>query len=311
MELKRAPDGVWPVLLTPFGRDLAINWGVLDALVDWQIEAGAGGLFIDALSAEVLQLTDKEKLGIARAVMKRTNGRVPVVAGAYSSGSLSSQIDLIHRMADTGVLGVVISACQVADESAGEDAWRLRLEEILRSTGSIPLGLYEMPVPYHRILTPEMICWVASTQRFCFHKDTTCDLPQIRQKLRAIQGTALGFFNANTPTLLNSLLAGGNGYSGIGANYLPELYVELCRVCRRGDQAALLLQSFLEQIDQFLHRRYPAAAKAFLEQRGVPILPVCRVRQEVLSEDDLTALRGLLQSAKRISDGLGLSLRLQ
>ena len=308
MENSRVPGGVWPVLLTPFNDDRSIDWAALEVLADWHVQTGAAGIFADALSAEVLQLTDKDKLAIASAVVNRVRGRVPVFAGAYADGSLNDQIDFIRRLADTGVQGVVVTVCQVVASDRGDAKWRDCVERILQRTEEIPLGLYEMPVPYHRILSPKLLGWAASTQRFFFHKDTTCNLRIIREKLNAIQGTALGFFNANTPTLLDSLTAGGHGYSGIGANYLPELYVHLCRAAGVDLPLAERLQRFLAGVDALLHHKYPAAAKVFLAMRGAPMRPVCRAVDEAFSESELGALRGLLESARDTAGQLGLGL---
>jgi 4-hydroxy-tetrahydrodipicolinate synthase len=308
MENSRLPSGVWPVLLTPFTDDRSIDWAALDALADWHIQAGAAGIFVDALSAEVLQLSKKDKLAIASAVVNCAGGRVPIFAGAFTDGPLADQIDFIRCMTDTGVQGVVITACQVVSEDRSDAEWQHCMEQILQRTGETPLGLYEMPVPYHRLLSPGLLGWAASTQRFFFHKDTTCNLKAIREKLIATHGTALGFFNANTPTLLDSLIAGGQGYSGIGANYLPELYIHLCGAAHVDLTMAECLQRFLADMDALMHRKYPTAAKAFLAMRGAPIRPVCRTTNEALNEDDMGMLRQLLESARIIAGQLGLSL---
>ena len=38
----------------------------------------------------------------------------------------------------------------------------------------VPLGIYECPAPYHRLLTPEMLAFCAGSGRFLFIKDTSC-----------------------------------------------------------------------------------------------------------------------------------------
>ena len=49
----------------------------------------------------------------------------------------------------------------------------------------VDIERYECPVPYHRLITAEMLAWCAGTGRFLFHKDT-CSTPQpILDKIRA------------------------------------------------------------------------------------------------------------------------------
>ena len=50
------------------------------------------------------------------------------------------------------------------------------MQKLLDLTGSVRLGLYECPKPYHRLLSAEALAWAASTGRFYFHKDTCCKL---------------------------------------------------------------------------------------------------------------------------------------
>lgn len=63
----------------------------------------------------------------------------------------------------------------------------------------LKLGLYECPVPYHRLLSPELLEWCAQSERFFFLKETSCDLEQIRLKVTTVQGTLSKFI---TPTAL-------------------------------------------------------------------------------------------------------------
>ncbi|WHH61733.1 dihydrodipicolinate synthase family protein [Petroclostridium sp. X23] len=55
-------------------------------------------------------------------------------------------------------------------------------------------------------------------------KDTSCDIENIKDKLAKIQGTQLRLFNANTSTLLETLQLGASGFSGVMANFHPDLY---------------------------------------------------------------------------------------
>ena len=102
-----------------------------------------------------------------------------------------------------------------------------RLETILEQTGAIPLGVYECPVPYKRLLSPALMGWMVGTGRFVYHKDTSCHSASMEKKIAATTGSNLLFMNADTTTALDSLDAGGDGLSPISANFYPELYTYL------------------------------------------------------------------------------------
>ena len=89
--------GVWPVMLTPFKENGEVDWSGVDALTDWYIEAGVAGLFAVCLSSEMYELTEEEKISLVRRVVKRSAGRVPVVASGTFGGSIKRQAQFIKE----------------------------------------------------------------------------------------------------------------------------------------------------------------------------------------------------------------------
>ena len=278
--------GVWPVMLTPFRADGSLDWAGVDALTDWYVASGVAGLFSVCLSSEMYQLTPAERQRLARHVVERAAGRVPVVAAGAFGDSIAAQADAVNRIAETGVAAVVLTVNQLAAEDEPEAIWRTHAEAILNACPGIPLGLYECPVSYHRTLSPELLGWAAQTGRFLFLKDTCCDLARIRAKLAAVAGTGMGFYNAHCPSLLESLRLGGHGYSGIAANFYPEFFVRLCAEFADQPAEADRLQRFLTLADGTIRHRYPASAKRWLGMLGLPIGETCRVPVPTRRPDD-------------------------
>lgn len=291
--------GVWPVMLTPFEDGGAIDWAALDELVEWYIGSGAAGLFAVALSSEMYQLSPEERVALATRVVARAAGRVPVVASGTFGGSVGKQAAFVRRMRDeAGVDAVVVLSCQLAEEGESDDVWLANAERLLSLTGEAPLGLYECPVPYKRVLSPALMGWAARTDRFLFHKDTCCEAGPIAAKIAAVRGTGFRFFNANTATLLGSLEAGGDGYSGIGANFYTDLYAWLCRGFAERPEEAARLQRFLSVGDRVVSYKYPRSAKRFLGLGGLRLGERCRTECATLMEEDLLTLRHLWELAQ-------------
>jgi len=285
--------GVWPVMLTPFAGTGSIDWDGVDRLVDYYIDGGAAGLFTVAQSSEMYELTPEERLALAERVVERSGGRVPVVASGTFGGSIGKQAAYVRRMADTGVAAVVVLSCQLAAAEESDAVWKTNAERLMSLTGDVPLGIYECPAPYKRLLSPEMMGWAARTGRFFFHKDTSCQLSAIRGKIEAVRGTAFRFYNANAATLLDSLQAGGDGFSGIAANYFVDLYVWLCRYYREQPELAQRLQRFLTIAEMTVCHKYPASAKRFRAMDGLAMGDYCRASRPVFDEEDLLRLRHL------------------
>ena len=62
----RFPSGVWPVMLTPFDKDGAVDYPGLKALVDWYIAEGSAGLFAVCQSSEMFFLSLEERAELTR-----------------------------------------------------------------------------------------------------------------------------------------------------------------------------------------------------------------------------------------------------
>lgn len=275
------PKGLWPVMLTAFQEDRAIDWVGVDALTDWYLDKGAAGLFSVCLSSEMYELSSQERFDLAARVVARAGGRVPVVVTGTFGGPVGSQAEFARRLADTGVAAVILIVNQFAAVAEPDTVWQARVEQFLEDTDGIPLGLYECPVPYHRLLSPELLRWAAGTGRFVWMKDTCCDVAVERAKIAACRGTPLRWFNAHVPSLLASLQAGGDGFSGIAANLYPELFSWLCAEFAKQPERAAALQRKLTLWDLAIRQGYPHSAKSFLRRRGLPITDTCRLARPV------------------------------
>ncbi|HEV7350800.1 dihydrodipicolinate synthase family protein [Telluribacter sp.] len=304
------PDGLWPVMLTPFTKNNEVDLEGLERLTEMYLQAGSNGLFANCLSSEMYQMTDEERLLVTSSVVKIAQARVPVVATGTFSRSVSENIDFIKKIYDTGIHAVILITSMLVEPDESEDQLKGRLEEILEQTGQIPLGVYECPVPYKRLLSPSLMGWMASTGRFVYHKDTSCHSGAIDRKAKAIKGTRFNLYNADTTTALDSLESGGSGISPISANYYPEPYrylLDQYQLYGRNEEV-IRLHAILSMMDRVTHSFYPYAAKVFLQQRGLKIETNSRVPTETMAQVDKLRLQGLRDSFKTLADLHGFPL---
>lgn len=291
-------------MLTPFTESGDVDWDALDALVDWYVDAGVSGLFPVSQSSEMYELTDQERLAVARRVVDRVDGDLPVVACGTFASDVASRAAFVDRMADIGVDAVVLVASMLCDAGAGEGAWLERATELVETTDA-PLGLYECPEPYHRTLSAEATAELAETGRFRFLKDTTCDVGEVTGKVEAASGTPLRVYNANVPTLGETLERGAAGYSGIAANYYPDLLAWFCEHHRAPEAAEV--DQFLTVADRAIHRKYPGLAKLYRQRDGHDLTTRCRVAEFAFEDQDYRIVDAIRERAAacRRSAGIG------
>lgn len=304
---QKFPGGSWPVMLTPFDQDKRVDYGALKELVNWYIGSGVSGLFAVCQSSEMFFLSLEERTTIAEKIVEYAAGRVPVIASGHVSDQLKDQMDELNKMAETGVDAVILITNRLAGEEEGDTVWMENCRKILdaMSTG-IPLGFYECPYPYKRLLTTETIRWCADTGRFYFLKDTCCDMGQIREKLAAVKGSLLKLYNANTTTLLESIREGAAGYSGVMDNFHPKLYTWLCS--HSMDHRAEEISEFLTAASLIERQCYPVNAKYHLSAfEGLALTTTCRVKEDTdLKEVMKSEVATLNRIAKEKEKELGL-----
>lgn len=266
---KEFPNGVYPVMLTPFTENNEVDYEALGRLVDWYIEKGVNGLFADCQSSEMFFLSFEERVKIGKFVKDHAAGRVPVVTSGHISDSLEDQAKELTAIAETGADAVILLTNRLAKQEESDEVWLENLKKLLEMIPKdVPLGFYECPYPYKRIISPELLKWCADTGRFYFIKDTSCDIENMKAKLEAIKGTNLKLFNANTSTVLETLELGASGYSGVMANFHPELYVKLCNIYKENPSKARKIADFLTVASLIERQVYPVNAKFYQKSIG-------------------------------------------
>lgn len=302
--MKKLPGGLWPVVLTPFQDNNEIDTASLSELVEFYVQKGSKGLFANCLSSEMFQITDEERLLVARTVVKAANDKTPVVASGTFSHDIPTCADFIKKIYDQGPVAVIIITNQMAAIDEDDSIFKKRVEQLLKLTGNIPLGMYECPAPYKRLLSEEMMHWLAGTHRFFYHKDTSCDPVAIKKKLQTIKDSSFAFFNANTTTALYSLKEGGDGISPIGANFYPELYASLYNEYKaNGDSAKLAkLNAQLDLMDAIADQNYPLSAKYFLRERGLSLSAVCRIPYKAMNREGQMKLKALMKTFEQMKE---------
>lgn len=288
-------------MITPFTESNEIDYPALERLIDWYIEKGVDGLFAVCQSSEMFFLSLEERVELARFVKEKAAGRVPVIASGHISDDFEDQVRELTLIGETGVDAVILITNRLAGEDESDDVWKANLEKLLaKLPDDLPLGFYECPYPYKRLISPELLKWCAETGRFFFMKDTSCDIANVKAKLDAIRGTNLKLYNANSATLYETMKLGAAGFSGVMANFHPELYAWLMKNWDKEPDKALALSDFLSVASLIERQLYPVNAKYNLMQEGVLTNYLCRSKNAAdftaTNKLEVEQLRRLTQS---------------
>lgn len=223
--MSRRFEGIIPVMITPFDDRNRIDFDGVGRLVDWYIANGSDALFAVCQSSEMLFLSLEERVALAECVTQAAAGRVPVVASGHISDGLDEQAEELNAMAQTGIDGLVLVTNHLDAPQKGGRAFLDDLDWLLeRLPGDMPLGLYECPAPYRRLLSDAELMHCVGTGRFGILKDVSCDLETVRRRVGLTAGSSLVIVNANAAIAHAAMRAGSNGFCGVFTNFHPDLY---------------------------------------------------------------------------------------
>ena len=275
--MKTISKGIYPVMITPYTADNRLDLKAVDRMVEFYAQAGCHGLFAVCQSSEMFYLTEDERAALAERVVKASAGRMNVVASGHISESIEDQIRELGRIAAAGVDGVVMVSNRLAKADESDEIFIANMNRILDALPGVTFGMYECPYPYKRLLSDTVLEAMAASGRFAFIKDTCCDADLIAHRIALLNGR-IQLFNANCATLLDTLKSGAAGFSGIMANYHPDLLVWLYENWCKQPQKAQELMAALSVLSGTERACYPVCCKYHMGLVGVPMEILSRSR---------------------------------
>ncbi|ONR54380.1 dihydrodipicolinate synthase family protein [Burkholderia cenocepacia] len=262
-------EGIVPVMLTPFDDAGAIDYAGLERLIEWYLAHGSDALFAVAQSSEMQFLSLAERAALARFVVERVGGRVPVVASGHISDDLDAQVAELCAAAESGAQGVVLVTNRLDPQRKGSAALLDHLHRLLaRLPSDLPLGLYECPAPYRRLLSDDELRACIDTGRFVMLKDVSCDLATVKRRVALAAGSPLKILNANAAIAWDAMKAGSAGFNGVFTNFHPDLYQWLRTRGESNPALADELSTFLVVSAVSEALGYPALAKLYHQRIG-------------------------------------------
>jgi len=218
--------------------------------------------------------------------VRYVNGRVPVVATGSFGLTINDKAEFTKKIYDTGIAAVILITGHYANVEDSDEILLKNFEHMFKLTGNIPLGMYECPAPYKRIIGPDVFSTLLSANRLVYHKDTSIDLERVKAKLDIV------------PNAMYSLQMGAKGMSSISGNFYPEILVWM--VNNANDPAkqeeVKWLQAEISRVDPLIHIAYPMSAKYFLRKRGLPVRTISRATALELTPEQKKTLDEIYDS---------------
>src|SRR6185437_8680461 len=141
-----------PVMITPFDLKAKIDLDAVSRLIDFYLAAGVKGFFANCLSSEMFSISEDERILLTKHVVEYVNGRVPIVATGSFGLTVEDKAIFTKKIYDTGVDAVIMITGHFAKVEDDDETLVKNFEKLFGLTSSVPLGMYECPAPYKRII---------------------------------------------------------------------------------------------------------------------------------------------------------------
>lgn len=298
-------SGVWTTVITLFNGDGSLDMGANRALAERMLALGADGIFAVCQSSEMFFLTLEEKLKLATAYREATAGKISLVVSGHTSETTAGQIEEMRAMAGAGADALVLVTNRLDPAGEGAQALISNLGRILEAMPEAEFGLYECPYPRQRLLTDEELGWCARSGRISFIKDVSCDTGIQARRAALLRSSGLKAYNANSETLLSSLLQGYQGYCGVMGNMHIDIYKWL--YLNREDPRATRVSDWLTEQAKLEYPAYPMVAKYYFQQKypGASIHTRCK-DEALLTDGEKARVLALLEAERRLRRELAL-----
>ena len=273
--------GCGTALITPFDQAGRIDFGALEALVEWQIGEGIDFLVPCGTTGESATLSGDERKAVTAAVVRTANGRVPVVAGA--GGNHTAKAVFWARDAAAAGADGILSVSPMYNKPTAEGL--LRHFSAIAEATELPIVLYNVPGRTGSDLDVETILRLTQVANVVALKEASPNFGKIA-RLMTVLPQDFVVFSGEDSTALALLALGGRGLISVASNEIPRGMTALVGAALEGkwDEARALQRRYLTLMEMNFWESSPGPVKCALSLMGkceeTLRLPLARVRED-------------------------------
>lgn len=280
-------------IVTPFHQDGSVNFSKLGELVDWQIQNGTDGIVALGTTGESATMTDEEDDAVCEYVIKRVNGRIPVIVGS-GSNCTASMLEKSLRYQAMGAQGLLIIAPYY--NKTNEEGMYRHFATVVDAV-DIPCILYNVPGRTGCSISEGVVKRLAGHPNVMGIKEASGNM-SYACKIARYLGPDFAMYSGNDDITVPILSIGGSGVISVLANILPQQTHDMVMAYLSGDTAAATAAQlrYLELINSLFLEVNPIPVKAALNMMGWEVGP-CRMPLYEMSQGAAQRLRAALEEA--------------
>ena len=244
-------------LVTPMHSDGSVHWEHLDKLVDFHLDNGTHGIVAVGTTGESATLDPEEHMRVVGHIIKRVNGRIPVIAGT-GGNSTREAIELTEEAHKLGA-----DACLLVVPYYNKPTQEGLYQHFKTIAEAVPVDqiLYNVPGRTACDMLNETVLRLADIPNIVGIKDATGNIPRGAELIEALDGR-LAVYSGDDATAAELMLAGAKGNVSVTANVAQKAMSQLCEAAVAGNR---------EETERLNELLMPLNRKLFLEANPIPV----------------------------------------
>ena len=216
-------------LVTPFTSG-GVDYPALEKLLDFQLDRGTDAVIVCGTTGEAATMSYAERMAVIEAVVRRVDGRVPVIAGS-GANCTETAIALSRDAVSAGADGLLVVT---PFYNKATQRGLVRHYTAVADAAEKPVIVYNVPSRTGVKCTAETYAALAQHPNILGVKEAGGDLALI-QKTRELCPEDFYIWSGNDDETAPIMLLGGKGVISVAANVAPDRMHDLTRACLEGD----------------------------------------------------------------------------
>lgn len=227
--------GAAVAIITPMRADGSVDYEELGRIIDDQIDNGTDAIVICGTTGESPTMTDEEHTTCIRYAVKKTAGRVPVIAGTGSNDTRYAIWLSRQAQADGADALLLVTPYYNKTSQAGLIAHYTAIADAV----DLPCILYNVPSRTGCNLTAASLKQLAKHPNINAVKEASGNISQVAE-IAAACGQELNIYSGNDDQIVPLLALGGKGVISVLSNVAPRYTHDICAKWFAGDTAGSL-----------------------------------------------------------------------
>ncbi len=283
-------SGVGVALVTPFKKDMSIDFDALRKLVQLQILGGTNFLVVQGTTGESPTLSQEEKMEILKTVIDENSGKLKVVYGLGGNNTHAIG-ELLKSFSFNAKVDGILSVSPYYNKPTQNGI--IEHFKYISSCTELPIILYNVPVRTGSNMLAETTLKLADIPNIVAIKEASGNMDQIMEIIR-LRKPDFGVISGDDAITMPLIAAGADGVISVVANAFPEKFSQMVNASISGDLDSARKEHYdlLAITRMIFEEGNPAGVKVALAHRKImeeylrlPLVPVSGLlREKILKE---------------------------